>query len=155
MNVLQHFEIGLPVLGLEVYNLAANHAVYSARPPRNFFDDPDPRLSRTMQPCQNLICLSLQRVSRKNCDCFAKNFVAGGATAAQIVVVERGKIIVDQRIRMQHLQRSAEIFNSSGNRTRNHAARLNAQSWAQPLAASEYAVAHRFMNGNGMLSFGR
>src|SRR5207244_13634346 len=127
----------------------------SARSTRDFFDDSDPRLSRTMQPCQNLICLSLQRVSRKNCDCFAKNFVAGGATAAQIVVVQSGKIVVDQRIGMQHFKRGAEMINSGMTRTGNHAACLDAQSWAQALAASEYAVAHRFMNGNGMLSFGR
>src|SRR5438552_15935659 len=97
MDVLQHFEIGLRVLGLEVYDLAANHAVYSARPPRNFFDDPDPRLSRTMQPCQNLICLSLQRVSRKNCDWLSKNFVAGRATVARRGVGESGEVVVDQR----------------------------------------------------------
>src|SRR5947199_389404 len=155
MDVLQHFEIGLRVLGLEVYDLAANHAVYSARPPRNFFDDPDPRLSRTMQPCQNLICLSLQRVSRKNCDCFAKNFVAGGATAAQIVVVQSGKIVVDQRIGMQHFKRGAEIINSGRNRTGNHAACLDAQNRAQPLAAGEYAVPHGFVNGTRMLRLRR
>src|SRR5437016_12385261 len=155
MNVFQHFEIGLRVLGLEVYDLAANHAVYSARATRDFFDGSERRRSRAMEPCQSLICLSLKGVSSENCDGLAKNFVAGGASAAQIVVVQSGKIVVDQRIGMQHFKRSAEIFNSSGTRTRNHAARLNSPRWTKALAASEYAVAHRFMNGNGMLSFGR
>src|SRR5438876_8171115 len=155
MDVLQHFEIGLRVLGLEVYDLAANHAVYSARPPRNFFDDSDPRLSRAMEPCQSLICLSLKGVSSENCDGLAKNFVAGGASAAQIVVVQSGKIVVDQRIGMQHFKRGAEIINSGRNRTGNHAACLDAQSWAQALAAGEYAVPHGFVNGNRMLRLRR
>src|SRR2546426_701004 len=43
MNVFQHFEIGLRVLGLEVYDLAANHAVHSAGSMRDFFEDPNPQ----------------------------------------------------------------------------------------------------------------
>src|SRR5207253_11423275 len=98
MDVLQHFEIGLRVLGLEVYDLAANHAVYSARPPRNFFDDSDPRLSRATEPCQSLLCLRLKGVSSENCDGLAQHFVSGGASAAQIVVVHSWKVVVDQAI---------------------------------------------------------
>src|SRR5438067_12713561 len=96
MDVLQHFEIGLRVLGLEVYDLAADHAVHSARSTRDFFDDPDPRLSRTMQPCQNLICLSLQRVSSENCDGLAKNLGGGGGAPAQTAVVRAGTVVGNQ-----------------------------------------------------------
>src|SRR5436305_12673064 len=117
MDVLQHFEIGLRVLGLEVYDLAADHAVHSARSTRDFFDDPDPRLSRTMQPCQNLICLSLQRVSSENCDGLAKNLVRGGAAAAQTVVVQTGKVVVNQRIGVQHVKRCAETIKPGSSRT--------------------------------------
>ena len=36
---------------------------------------------------QNLECLGEQRVARQHCDAFAEHLVAGGASAAEIIVV--------------------------------------------------------------------
>jgi hypothetical protein len=47
--------------------------------------------------------------------------VAGGPAAPQIVIVECGKIVVDQRVGVEHLEGCAELLDASGQRARDHA----------------------------------
>ena len=47
-----------------------------------------------------------QRVARQNRHGVAENFVAGGNAAPQIVVIERGQIVVNQRIGVNQFQRA-------------------------------------------------
>ena len=53
---------------------------------------------------------------------------------------------------MQHFQCCAEIFDTFGESSRDHAPCLQAQDRTQPFAAGEYAVAHGAVDGCGMLS---
>ena len=60
----------------------------------------------------------LQRVSGEDGDGFAEGHMAGGLAAAQIVVVERGQVVVDERVGVQHLDGCAEVLDASGQRRR-------------------------------------
>ena len=80
--------------------------------------------------------------------------------AAEIIVVERGQIVMNERIRVQHFERRAEILDAGGKRSGlgvggcrglDHPARLHTENWAQALAAGKHAVAHGLMDGLRML----
>src|SRR6202049_267983 len=58
---------------------------------------------------------------------------------------------MDQGIGVQHFERRAEFFNAFRKRTRNHAPGFHAKNGAQPLAASEHAMPHCLVDGDGML----
>ena len=73
------------------------------------------------QPC-------LQRIADQDGGRLVECLVAGRPAAAQIVIIQRGEIVVDQRIGVQHLQRRAEFFNLLRQRTFDHAASLHAQN---------------------------
>ena len=64
------------------------------------------------EPGERLVGEGLERVSGEDGDGFAENDVAGGLAAAEIVVVERRQIVVDERIGVQHLDGCAEVFYS-------------------------------------------
>ena len=82
MDVLQHLQIWFSVLGFQIDNLAADHAVHGTGGASNLFDDAHAGFRRTAQPRQCFVRLSLQRITGQNCDCLAKNFVASGPAAA-------------------------------------------------------------------------
>ncbi len=100
---------------------------------------------------KHFVRLGLQGIARQNGDGFAENFVAGGPAPAQIVIVERGQIVVDQRIGVQHFERRAELFNSRRKGTGDHAPGFHAENGTQPLAAGEHTVPHRLVDRNRML----
>ncbi len=72
---------------------------------RNLGDDGDTRLRRTPQLSEHFIGIGLQGVAGKNGSSFAECFVARRPPAAKIVIVERGKVVVDQRVGVKHFQR--------------------------------------------------
>ena len=124
MDVLQRLRVGMEVLGLEVHDLAADHAVDGARVARNLGDDGDARLRRALQLRQHFVGVSLQRVAGKDGGGLAECLVAGGAAAAQVIIVERGKVVVDERVGVQHLQRRAQFVDAFGNAAQRSSARL-------------------------------
>ena len=67
--------------------------------------------------------------------------------AAQVVVVEGGKVIVDERVGVNHLDGRAEICCAFGEAPGDHARGLHAEDGAEALAAREGAVAHGAMDG--------
>ena len=67
---------------------------------------------------QHLEGAGLQGVAGQNRDGFAEGHVAGGLAAAQVVVIERGQIVVDERIGVQHLDGRAQPFDALGQRLR-------------------------------------
>ena len=155
VNIFERFRIRFPMLGLEVDDLASDHSVYCASAARYFLDDLDSSLRRTTQFGKHFVCLGLQRIAGENCDRLSENFMTGRPATAQIVVVECRQIVVDQRIGVQHFQRRAQVFDSHGKGTGDHAARFHAKNGAQPLSPGKYAVAHGFMNGRWILARGR
>jgi hypothetical protein len=77
--------------------------------------------------------------------------VAGGKTAAQVVIVECGQVVVNQRVGVQHLQRGAQLLDAGRNTTLDHLPGLNAENGPQALATGKHAVPHGLMNAGGIL----
>ena len=55
-----------------------------------------------------------QGVPGQNRHRFAEHFVARGPAAPEIVVVQRGQIVVDQRISVDQLQRGGRVLHAFG-----------------------------------------
>ncbi len=124
-------------------------------PMSDLFDDADARVRGTGQPAQDFVGLSLQCIAGQYRDGFPKNHVTSRTSAAQIVVVERRQIIVDEGIGMQHFERGSQIVDAGRQRAGHHAARLPAENRAQAFAARKHTVTHGFVDGNRMLAFAR
>src|ERR1019366_5882749 len=95
VNVFKGGEVGLLVLGFEVDDLAADHAVNGAGGMDDFPDDGDARLGGARDLRQHLVCLVLQGVSGKDGDGLAESFVAGTTPTAQAKVIERRQVVVN------------------------------------------------------------
>src|SRR4030088_3558149 len=98
MDILQHLRIGLSVFSLKVDDLTADHAIHCSGAASNFFDNSYACLSRAFQPGENFVGLRLQRISSKDGEGFTKDFVASRPSSTQVVVVEGGKVVVNQRV---------------------------------------------------------
>ena len=151
MNVFQSLGVRLDVFGFEVHHLAADHAVDGSGGVSDFGDDGHACLGRALQPGEHFIGPRLQSVSREDGDGLAKRLVAGGPSAAQVVVIERGQVIVDERVGVQHLKGRAKLFHAQRNAAGNHARGLHAKDGPQALAAGEHAMPHGLMDGRGIL----
>src|SRR5271157_4187694 len=94
---------------------------------------------------------SLQRVAGKDGGGLAVGFVAGGTPAAQVVVVERGQVVVDERVGVQHLQRRAQLLDAERDAALDHLRGFHAQDGPQALASGKDAVSHRGVNRRRIL----
>ena len=151
MDVLQRLRVGMHVLGLQVHDLAADHAADGAGGVRDLGDDGHARLRRTLQARQHLVGVGLQRVAGKDGRRLAKSFVAGGTAAAQVVVVERRQVVVDERVGVQHLQRRAQFLDAGGNAALDHLRGFHAEDGPQALAAGEDAMPHGLVDRRRIL----
>ena len=100
------------MLAFEVQHLAADHALDGADGVGDEADDLDGGRGRRLQPGQHLEGAGLQSVTGQDGDSLAEGHVAGGLAAAQLVVVQSGQIVVDERIGVEHLQGRAQPGNS-------------------------------------------
>ena len=93
---------------------------------------------------EDFVGLGLEGVAGEDGGGFSEDDMAGGLAAAEVVVVERGQIVMDERIGVQHLDRCGEFFDAVGwlRGARDHAGGLDAEHRAEALAAGEDAVAH-------------
>src|SRR5205814_1689605 len=89
----------------------------------------------------------LKRVAGENGKGLAKNFVTSWAASPQIVVVERGKIVVNKRIGMQHFERCAKVFHAAWKFARHGSCRFHTQNRPDAFSSSEDAVPDGLMNG--------
>ena len=96
-------------------------------------------------------CEGLERVSCEDRCRLSKSDVAGGLAAAQVVVIQSGQVVVDERISVNHLERRAELRGGSVEcaGSGDHPCRFEAQDRSQPLAAGKGAVSHGAMDGAG------
>ena len=92
---------------------------------------------------QHLEGAGLQGVAGQDGDGFAEGLVAGGLAAAQIVVVQGGQIVVDERVGVEHLQGRAQAGNSWGQRAGMGTRGLNASTGRRrlPPAKTEWRMA--------------
>ena len=94
-----------------------------------------------------------QGVARKDGGGFIEGLVAGGAATAQIVIIHRGQIVVDEGVRVDHFQRGGEGHYRFGAQAEQGGGG-QAQHRTEALAACEEAVIHGFLesslHGNGV-----
>jgi len=100
----------------------------------------------------------LKAVAREDGDPVAVDHMQGRAAAAQRVVVHGREVVVNQRICMDELDRARGGQCRLSRRSqavpahpRDGVSGGERQDRAQPLAAGEYAVAHRFADDGGAL----
>ncbi len=118
----------------------------------DFFEDVDGGDGRAVKAGDGVEGESLEGVAGEDGDGVAEDLVAGGLAAAEIVIVEGGKIVVNERVGMEHLDGGAEInggqFGRDGRRAvlAGEAPGFETKDGAETLAAGEDAVAHGAMN---------
>src|SRR6476469_4027892 len=142
MNILQGFGIRLNVLGFEIDDLAADHPIYGAGSFCDLCDYAHTRFRWALQLRERLVGLSLESISSEDCNRLTENFVARGPPSPKVVVVERRKVVVNQRIGMQHFECGAEICDSGWERTTDQPACLHAKNRPDALASGEHTVPH-------------
>ena len=82
---------------------------------------------------------------------FAEDDVGGGLTAAEVVVVEGGEVVVDEGVGVEHLERGAQVGDAFGigSGACDHASGFHAEDGTETLAAGEGAVTHGAVDGVG------
>src|SRR3989442_566939 len=143
VDVIERLGADRLALGLDVHDLPADHAVGAGRlrDLRHHVGN-DPRVRRAVdvagdQPER----VREQRVAGQDGHRLAEHLVIGEPAAAIVVVVHRGQVVVDQRIRMDQLERARRGQHALGHAADGLAAGDD-ENGAQALAARHHAVAH-------------
>ena len=83
-----------------------------------------------------------QGIPRQNCHCLSVDFMVGGPSPAQVIIVHAGQIVMDQAVSMDHLhcrsKGSSRLPVAAA-----HSAKLKGQHRTQPLATVKQAIFHR------------
>jgi hypothetical protein len=90
--------------------LAADHAVDCACCAGDFGDDGNAAGGVDGSGGESFECQSEKRVAGQDGGCFAEFFVVGGFAAAEVVVVERGEVVVNQRVRVDEFDGARGIM---------------------------------------------
>jgi hypothetical protein len=90
---------------------------------------------------QNLERPGLQRVTRQNRGRLVECLMGTWLAAAQIVVVHRGQIVVNQRVCVKHLNRRGDS-RGTGFRHEEQLRRLHHEKGPKPFAAAKGRIAH-------------
>jgi len=91
----------------------------------------------------------LEGVAGEDGGSFTEEDMAGGLAAAEVVVVECGKVVVDEGVGVEHLQGCTKIGDAFGvvAGACDHAGGFHAEDGAKAFAAGEGAVAHGSVDG--------
>jgi hypothetical protein len=91
----------------------------------------------------------LKRISGEDCDCFSKGYMTGWLAATQVIVIKRRKVVMDEGVGMQHLDRCAQVDGAYGKISvaGRHTGGFHAKDGAQALPAGKDTVAHGAMDG--------
>ena len=95
---------------------------------------------------ENVKRLGEQGVAAQDRHALAKNLVAGGPAAAQVVVVHAGQVVVHQRIGVQDFHRAGRGHGLHGIAATGFGGG-KAEDRTQTFASGENGVAHRLVNG--------
>ncbi len=144
--------VGFEMLALDVEHLAADHAVDGADGVGDEADDLHGCGGRRVEAGEDFEGAGLQRIAGEDGDGFAESHVAGWLAAAQVVVVERGQVVVDERVGVQHLDGRAEALDAAGKRACDGDGGLHGEHGAQALAAGKDRVAHGAVDRRGTVS---
>jgi glycerol-3-phosphate cytidylyltransferase-like family protein len=105
--------------------------------------------------CENFISLRLQSVAGEDCSCLTESYMACRSSSSQVIVIERWQIIVDQRIRVQHLERCSQFVDSIRYSSGHHASSFHRKHRTQTFSSRKDAMAHGFMDRDRVLVLGR
>src|SRR5450759_311702 len=142
----------------EVEGLPAGHPLNTDRPGRPRHRARAPRRARVARwpRREELETERLQRIAREKRRRFTEDDVTRGPPAAQRVVVHAGQIVVNERVRVEKLERRGRLdrvvwkaVGPAGLGSREK------QQRPQPLAAGKNAVSHRGDEIPGLRSLGR
>ena len=139
---------------LDVVYLAADHASDGAGSCGQLVGQRNAPFGRDLDSRKHLKGERQQSIAGENCHSVAENFVTRRTSAAQVIVVERRQIVVNQRICVDQLQ-SAGCVRDTLAIALLPPERPHTQDRSYPLPACEQAVPHRFVNIVRRLGFGR
>ncbi len=130
----------------QVDRLATRHALRAAGFRQRADNGQALRRVRRHRPVlsEDLEGQDLERIAGEDRGRLVESLVAGRPTPAQVVIVHRRQIVMDERIGMDQFHRRSRAVQPG----RVHADRLAGQidqQRADPLAAAEYRIAHRLV----------
>ena len=146
MNVFEHFRVDALAFGFEVGDLAANHAVDGSCGGGDFGEHGDAAVG--VDGCGGN-CFEREReksIAGENGRGFAELLVGSWLAPAQVVVVERGEIVVDERVGVDEFDGAGGIVRGRDVRIED-AGGFEAQNWADAFSTGEDAVTHGLVNG--------
>ena len=135
------FERRGTALAREIRRLSADHALGTRRAAEFQHHLGDERAVRRRRR-DHLERVRVERVAGEDRDRFAELLVARRSSAAEVVVVHRGQVVVDQAVRVHELD-GARRAEDDGFLRAGRARAEQHERGTQPLAAAEDAVAHR------------
>ena len=112
MNGFDQLRSGLEVFAFEVEDLAADHALDGADGVGDEGDDSDSGGGRAIEAGEDFEGAGLEGVAGEDGDGFAEGNVAGGLSAAKIVVIESRQIVVNERVGVEHFDGRAEALDT-------------------------------------------
>ena len=142
-------------LGFEIERLAADHAAEPGGAGEH--DDQigaHRRIGMGRRVGDDVEGIGQQPVAGQNGGGLVEGLVDGGTATAQIVVVHRRQVVMDQRIAMDHFQRASRAENAFALDSEQPRG-LRQQEGPQPLAAAERSIAHGFEQALGTGLFAR
>ena len=128
MDGFEQLRVGRFAFAFEIGDLAADHAADGAAGGGEFGDQA--RLARVgrVELGEHLEGEGEQRIAGEDRHGVAEDFVVGELAAAVIVVIERGQIVVDQRVGVDQLERAGGGGDARRNRRRRRA-RPRCREW--------------------------
>src|ERR1700747_1225654 len=148
MNVLQHLWVDRFAFGFDVGDLAANHSIDGACSSGKLCKDGGAAICGGGSCTDGFKCQSQKSIAREDGDGFAEFLMASRFATAEVIVVQRRQIIVDQGESMDEFDGAGGVkgrLEIAGENTR----RLETEDRADALATGKDAVTHRCMNGRG------
>ena len=96
------------MLGAHIEHLTADHAIHARVFAQNTNTAHDGLRRNILCRRSRLKSRRQQSVTREDCRRFIESLVAGRSAAAQVVVIHARKVIMDERVGMDHLKRTRE-----------------------------------------------
>ena len=144
MNELQLVALDVLAFGFKIGHLTGNEFLASRRNCNLAQQDCNIVSGRGFRARDDLECNGQQSVSSEHSNPFAKDFVTGGATAPEIIVVHAGKIIMDEGVGVDAFERAREgqcVIDTAMTRF----GCCKAKNRSQTFAAREQTVTHRLV----------
>ena len=143
MDVFQCFQINLATLTFQIHHLTT-HQPRCSRHQGKLSHHLQQPFSRN--PCtahgHHFEGPAEQSIASENGHGIAVDLVVGGATTAQIIVIHRRQIVMDQRHGVDHLQGHCRRHRQRGI-TADQLTGCKAENRSEPLASSQERIAHR------------